>query len=204
MSEMILDVEIRNNPKELEGGWASTDLMGISFACVLYNESQRMHVYDGELEGMCGLRALRAQIMSAKKIIGFNLCNFDYPVIFETSRPDWFSGKPAIIKLKEYLFPKTVDILREIWKSLGLDPDNFDFKTHKGWGLDAVCSGTLSRSKTGDSSKMINLWREKRYAEIITHCSDDVTMTRDLWKFIKSYGYIFNGKLRKRLSLSLP
>jgi len=200
MSEIVLDIEIRRNPKDLPGSWDSTHLMGVSFACVWVEGGQRMHVYDGEAEGPCGLRALRQQILLADKIIGFNLCNFDYPVIFEMSRADWSNAKPAK-ELKERIFPKTRDILREIWLAMGLDPDKFNPKTHDGWGLDAVCAGTLSVRKASDSAKMPSLWDEKRYAEIITHCSDDVAMTRDLDKFIQTYGYVFNDKLKKRLSL---
>jgi hypothetical protein len=126
---IVVDVEIKKTIEETPGGWDATDKLGVAVAVVYEFQTDRFRIYGDTAPE---LEALRARIMKADRISGFNIWKFDFPVIF---------GLPGRERVQE-LLPKTNDMLRRIWQSLGLNPDAFS-KQHGGWGLDAVARGTL-------------------------------------------------------------
>lgn len=196
---VVFDIEIQKTIEELPDGWNSTELMGVSVACVWEYRTRRMLTYGPE-----DIVALKTRLLYANRITSFNGWNFDYPVVWGVGKEEWRKRDgfvfPIVSEIKTELLPKTNDLLRRIWKALDLDPDCFDKRTHGGWGLDVVAQNTLGVGKTGYGGYAPQWFQAGQWARLVTYCADDVALTRDLSDFIDRYGYVIgeNG-LKVRL-----
>lgn len=189
---IVVDVEIQKTIEELPRGWDSTDLMGVSVACVWEYQGQRMRVY-----GPDDVQALRERILAADEVAGFNIFNFDFPVIWGVSRSDWALSS----HLKEMLLPTTNDILRRIWLSLRLDPDRYDKKTHSGYSLDRIVELLFGKKKIGYGGDAPKWYQAGQWAKLANYCADDVALERDLLDFIDRYGFIIDPHTGKMLPI---
>ena len=188
IDHIVVDVEIQKTIEETPGGWDATDLLGVAVACVWEYRTQRMRVYGPE-----EVPALRARLGEADRISGFNIWKFDFPVIF---------GLPGRERV-ETLRSKTDDMLRRIWQSLNLDPDEFT-AAHKGWNLDAVAGSTLSAGKIGWGGDAPKWFQAGQIQRVANYCADDTALERDLCDFIEKYGYVVNGGRVLRIPRWLP
>ena len=184
MDHVVVDVEIAKTIEQV-GGWDATDKMGIGYAVVYEYKTDRFRVYGPEDADTLGERLLRAD-----RITGFNIWNFDFPVIWGVARAEW----PEATEVRRALEPKTDDILRRIWLALGLNPDVFEGSTHGGWGLNAVVGATMKNAKIGHGADAPVWFQEGRHAKVIEYCIDDVALERDLGEFIHRNGYVLNVK----------
>lgn len=185
MDHVVVDVEIAKTIEEV-GGWDHTELMGISCAVVYEYKADRFRVYGpGDVE------ALRNRLLKADRITGFNTYRFDFPVIWG------LPGRERVTALKT----KSNDLLQRIWKSLGLDEEQFS-DAHKGWGLDAVAMGTLGVGKSGNGADAPKWFQAGQWARLVDYCIDDVRLERNLGAFIDKYGYVINGKTDQVLRIT--
>jgi len=197
---VVVDVEIQKTIEETPGGWDATDKLGVACACLWEYRGARMRVY-----GPDDVDALRTRLLQADRITGFNIFNFDFPVIWGIPKNDWINwvqldhpcpgsthGGP--LDLKRALEPKTNDLLRRIWQSVGHDPDRFAPKTHGGWSLDAVVSSTLNTLKIGNGADAPKWYQQGLLHKVINYCADDVALERDLSDFADRYGYVMGPK----------
>jgi DEAD/DEAH box helicase domain-containing protein len=185
LDHVVVDVEIAHTIEETPGGWDATNELGVSVACLWEYRTSRMRVY-GPLE----LTTLQDRLLAADRISGYNIWKFDFPVIWGISRTDWME-RYRNIALKAELGRKTDDLLRRIWKALGLSPDEFS-DSHKGWGLDAVASSTLGYHKIGYGGDAPKWYQAGQIQRVVNYCADDVAMERDLTDFVDRYGYVVN------------
>lgn len=196
MGHVVVDVEIQKTIEETQGGWDATDKLGVAVACVWEYRTARMRVY-----GPKDVKTLQEQLLLADRISGFNILNFDFPVIWGIEKRTWLDcrndlgaskGPAAIYK---QLLPKTDDMLRRIWCAKNLDPDIFDKRTHGGCGLDAVAVGTIASSKIGYGGNAPAWYQAGLIQKVANYCADDVAIERDLTDFVERYGYvIIDGK----------
>lgn len=192
MDHVVVDVEIQQTIEETPGGWGATDKLGVSCACLWEESAGRMRVYGDRPEE---LEALKDRLLRADRISGFNIWNFDFPVIWAVSKRDWTENKlPEVRRLRLRLMDKTDDILRRIWQSLNLNPDVFVPKNHGGWSLDVVAAATLGASKIGHGASAPVWYKEGQFGRLINYCCDDVMLERDLALFIARYGYVRNDQ----------
>lgn len=178
---IVFDVEIIKPVEECSRGWDSTDEMGVSMAAVWEHQGDRMRIY-----GPDDLEALRERLLRADRITGYNIWSFDFPVVWGLSRPDWRRDTLH----KPMLAPKTDDILRRIWQSKGLGPDEFYPRTHGGWKLDDVVAETLGVRKIGDGAQAPHWFRAGQVHRVINYCADDVAIERDLGEFVERWGFV--------------
>ncbi len=176
IDHIVVDVEIQKTIEETPGGWDSTNLLGCAVACVWQYRDQRMRVY-----GPDDVKALQERLLKADRISGFNIWKFDFPLIF---------GIPGRDRV-ESLRTKTDDMLRRIWKALGLNPDEFT-NSHKGWGLDAVAGATLNAGKIGYGGDAPKWYQAGLVQKVVNYCADDVALERDLTDFVDRHGYVLN------------
>jgi hypothetical protein len=94
----------------------------------------------------------------------------------------------------------TNDLLRKIWMSLGLNPDDFTDR-HKGWGLDVVCRGTFGRGKTGNGGDAPKWFQAGQWPRLVDYCIDDVKLERNLTNFVDKYGFVINGETGRVLRM---
>ncbi len=206
MDHVVVDVEIQKTIEETPGGQDATDKLGVAVACVWEYRTQRMRVYGPE-----DVELLRGRLLEADRISGFNIFNFDFPVIWGIGKRDWIGAgleaqanvmsaeSAPIIRLRHSVQSKTDDMLRRIWQAKGLDPDNFSPRTHGGVGLDAIASATLGACKIGYGGDAPLWFQQGRIQAVVNYCADDVALERDLTDFVERYGYVLlaDGKKLK-------
>lgn len=203
MDHVVVDVEIQKTIEETPGGWDATDKLGVAVACVWEYSGARMRVY-----GPDDVEALQERLLAADRISGYNILNFDFPVIWGVAKPDWIDqsrlSNPQLkerASVKARLLPKTDDMLRRIWQALGLDPDNFQGRTHGGYSLDKVAWATLDAGKIGHGEDAPKWYQAGQVQRVVNYCADDMALERDLTDFVDRYGYVLvndQGALRPR------
>lgn len=189
IDHVVVDVEIAHIVEETPGGWDATDKLGISVACVWEYTIARMRVY-----GPDDVKALRSRLLRADRISGFNVWNFDFPVIWGISKPDWKGMVREDNRyLKDQLGNRCNDLLRRIWQAKGLDPDKFDDRTHGGVGLDMIAQATLGVKKIGYGGDAPKWYQAGQVQRVVNYCADDTALERDLTDFVDRYGYVITG-----------
>lgn len=181
----VFDCEIKKRIEDCSNGWKSHDEMGISVLALYDYLTGRYRVFGDENQS----EALQI-LLGYDFVVGFNTVGFDWKLV----RATW----PTKLQRKS----RDIDILREIWLSLGLNPDRFDPKTHGGYKLDDVAFETIGMRKSGDGAKAPILFQDGKMAELFDYCLEDVRIERTLFEFAATYGYVVrNGQ---RMSLKIP
>lgn len=186
MDHIVIDVEIQKTIDETPGGWDATDKLGVAVACVWEYQTQRMRVY-----GPDDVQALRERLLTANRISGYNIFNFDFPVIWGIEKKEWMAD---LYEYRQNLLPKTNDILRRIWVAQGFNPDVWQ----KGMGnskLDDIAGATIGARKIGNGADAPVWYQAGEVQRVVNYCADDVAIERDLTDFVDRYGYVVhNGK----------
>ncbi|CAB4223480.1 hypothetical protein UFOVP1670_72 [uncultured Caudovirales phage] len=197
MRAIIYDIEIKKaipdrNGKRLDGieyceGWQDHANMGISvIGCYDYVEDRARVFCDdnmGDFYDLCDSRDL---------LVGFNNIPFDNAVI------DANHGGKIMPEDRCY------DILREIWIAAGLPP-TFDFKTHGGYGLDAMCERNFGTKKTGSGALAPVDWQQGRIGRVIDYCLNDIMLTKQLLdNIISGHQPLVDPKTGKPLFPRIP
>lgn len=176
---------IRKDGIEYCTGWDDHANMGISVLCAYDFANELPLVYCAD-----NLSAFASLVGRADWLIGFNNARFDNRVLACNG-----------IEIAE---SKTIDLLAEIWKAKGLDPDNFDLATHGGFGLDAICAANFGSGKTGNGATAPVEWQQGNIGNVVSYCLNDVMLTFRLWRKIINLGEIVNPKTNQPLAISLP
>lgn len=178
---IVYDIELANDPKAI-GGWDAYDKMEISCIGTYDYETDQYRIFQHDEIGEC-IEFLH----SSKMIIGFNNVGFDDNVM-----------KARGLKVGKV---KSFDILREIWKAKGLDPDNTSPMTHGGTGLDRTSTLTFGNRKSGQGAHAIKLWEERKVGELYSYCLNDVRLTKKLMDRIARGEPINSGKPSQVLNI---
>jgi hypothetical protein len=88
---------------------------------------------------------------------------------------------------------KSYDLLVAIWKAAGLGPV-FEYPSHMGFSLDAVCSANLAHSKSGNGAAAPRLWQLGKIGSVIDYCLNDVRLTYEILVLIQVNGWIFDPR----------
>lgn len=182
MDHVVVDVEIQKTIEETPGGWDATDKLGVAVACVWEYQTQRMRVYGPE-----DMEALRERLLRADRISGYNILNFDFPVIWGIAQPDWREPPvgQGIVSLKENLTGKQNDLLLRIWKAVGS-------RSGGGCKLDDIASATIGVHKIGNGADAPKWYQAGQVQRVVNYCADDVAVERDLTDFVDRYGYVIH------------
>lgn len=196
MDHVVLDVEIAHTIEETPGGWDATDKLGIAVACIWQYRDQRMRVY-----GPDDVKALQERLLVADRISGYNIFNFDFPVIWGLSRSKWVNdvkyfppedgGTEPGLFLKRTLRSKTNDLLCYIWQALGFNPDA-DGPKATGCKLDDIARATIGAKKIGNGADAPKWFQAGQVQRVVNYCADDVAIERDLVDFVDRYGYVIH------------
>lgn len=124
-------------------------------------------------------------------VVGYNSIGFDNPLCAAHG-----------ITIPE---DKSYDLLVEIWKAAGLGP-KFQYPTHIGFTLDAVCTANLGLGKTGHGALAPVQWQRGQIGAVIDYCLNDVRITRQLLERIQKHGWIVDPRdsSRKLTIKNLP
>jgi len=183
----VFDLEIKKRIEDCSKGWNSHDEMGISVLCLYDYLTGRYRVFDDANKD----EALNI-LNNYDLVSGFNTVKFDWNVVNKS----WPNGYTRI--------GKDYDILREIWVSQGLDPDNFNGRTHGGYKLDDVAFDTIGMRKTANGALAPIMFQEGRFAELVDYCLEDVRIERTLFEFVVNNGYVIRNGQQISLKVEVP
>ena len=167
---IIIDVEIRKaipgKERLIEGieycdGWRDFANMGVACACTYDTATNLSRVFYEE-----ELTDLQAYIAN-KQTAGFNTRRFDLPLLAH-------HGVTVEDPTSHF------DILESIWLAQGLDPDEFNWKTHGGWSLDNIMQSTFGIGKSGSGAMAPVWWQQGKRGQVVDYCLRDVWLEAKL------------------------
>ena len=158
--DIVFDVETKYSFDEV-GGRSNFHKLGVSVVGVyIYGDDKYVAFEEHELP------LFEKMLVSAGKIIGFNIHHFDLPVL-----QPYFS-----FKLKNL---PTLDLMDGVEKSA-------DFRI----SLNNLSETTLGAKKGGDGLQALKWYKEGKIEEIKKYCLKDVELTKDLYEFGKKNGHV--------------
>jgi len=194
MRVMVYDVEVRQGPEKVKGGWDNPEGMGFA-SCVVYDYSTNLyrffmtlphgHIPPSLDRSYQRWLKCRAFLEEATLLVGFNNIRFDDRVIWGND----LVGSPPIRRydiLLEYVKGRFgFESVEEAQEKLG------DRTIHDGsFSLDGLAEGTLGLRKTGHGAKAPRLWSAYCFDELLEYNLNDVRLTVRLFDFIKRYGFV--------------
>lgn len=172
---LVIDFETKKSFEEVGGKQNLRDL-GISVAGVYSYRDDAFRAYE-EHE----LPEFEEQLLHTEHLIGFNIINFDLPVL-----------APYLTRVSLDRIAVT-DIFDDAVKFLG----------HR-IGLAGLAKATLGASKSGDGLEALKWFKEGRIEEVKRYCLDDVRLTHDLYEYGKRHGHVlFESYFDKKIH-SIP
>lgn len=178
---VVYDIEVRQGPNTVKGGWNNPYGMGFASAVVWDYQKGRYFFYLHDPNPLIGH-------LTNRVVVSFNGVKFDAKVLLGND----YKGAPwtdydilqEYVKVR-YGFPSVV----EAEEALG------DDKVHDGtFNLDSLSQHTLGRGKIGSGAKAPELYQMGDYASLLEYNLEDVRLTRDLFDFIRRYGYVVDGR----------
>ncbi len=159
---LVYDLETKKIISEV-GGYEHLDKLGISLAGVYNYTDDTYHALREEQ-----LDTFRAWLEDCDLLIGFNSKGFDNVVL-----------QPYMQGLDLSTIPH-LDMLEVVTETLG-----FRLK------LDNIASTTLNEGKSGSGLDAIRYYRLGQWDKLESYCIDDVKVTRDVYEYGKTHGYIW-------------
>ena len=157
---LYFDLETQKSADDV-GGWGNIHDMKLAVGVVWDSCEQEYFSY---LEGAAS--QLVKKLWTADLVVGFNVKKFDYGVL-----------QPyADFDLDEIT---TFDMLIDVNKKLG----------HR-LSLNHLAENTLNAEKSADGLVSLQWYKEGKIDKIIEYCKQDVEITRDLFLYGESNGYV--------------
>lgn len=161
LNEIVFDVETKKSFDEV-GGRNNLAALGVSVLGAYFYRDGTFKAYE-EHE----LSEFENELEKADRVIGFNIHNFDLPVL-----------QPYMKHMALNILP-TLDIFDDVTAKL----------KHR-ISLDALSKATLGAQKSGHGLEALQWFREGRIQEVKDYCLKDVELTRDLYEFGKAHGHL--------------
>jgi len=160
---LVFDLETKRLAEEV-GGWNHINMMGLSAGVTYHVEQDHWTLYKEEDAGL-----LLDELVSATKVVGYNVIRFDYTVL-----------QPYGLYVDRALVEKTADLLSDISRSLG-------FRV----SLDLVAEATLGESKSANGLAAVEWYKKGEIDKVLAYCKQDVFVTFRVWEFGREHGQIF-------------
>jgi len=157
---LYFDLETQKSAEDV-GGWGNIHDMKLAVGVVWDSCEQEYFSYQENTA-----LQLVEKLQTADLVVGFNVKKFDYGVL----QP--YAG----FDLDEIT---TFDMLIDINKKLG----------HR-LSLNHLAENTLNAKKSADGLVSLQWYKEGEIDKIIKYCRQDVEITRDLFLYGESHGYV--------------
>lgn len=152
------------------GGWDHVDKLGISVACA----------YDSKTDQFLSFRENEIksliELCEERLVVGYNIRGFDLPVMvpygLNVGRLDVFDIMYDLETLTRQRFLK----------------------------LEAVARGTLGAGKSADGLQAVEWWKTGQIQKIIDYCTQDVKVTRDIFQYGRSNGFVKIQRSEERIT----
>jgi DEAD/DEAH box helicase domain-containing protein len=172
-NDLFFDLETLRSAADV-GGWDKAGAMGLALGVVYDRGRDRWRTYREE-----EAKELIIDLLSAPRVVGFNVKRFDYAVLSGYADADF--SRVA-----------TLDLLEEVHKILG-------FRL----SLAHLAGATLGVAKSGDGLQSLAWVREGRWDLVEAYCRRDVEITFRLFDFGREHGHLLFQD-REGRSLRLP
>ncbi len=157
---LYFDLETQKSAEDV-GGWGNIHDMKLAVGVVWDSCEQEYFSYQENTA-----LQLVEKLQTADLVVGFNVKKFDYGVL-----------QPyADFDLDEI---NTFDMLIDVNKKLG----------HR-LSLNHLAENTLNAKKSADGLVSLQWYKEGKIDKIIEYCKQDVEITRDLFLYGESHGYV--------------
>jgi len=196
VNAIIYDIEILRSVPNKDGskvegieycaGWHDHANMGITVIGAYDYTEDRYRVFCKDNFQRFLARATQPDTL----LVGFNNIPFDNAVI----------GAELRIPLPEVI---CYDLLRETWVASGLG-QKFEYPSHIGYSLDAICARNFGTTKTGDGSLAPVLWQRGEIGAVIDYCLNDVRLTKQLFDAVRRGQPILSPRDGNPLTLRHP
>ena len=175
MNSVFFDLETQNLFQDVGG---RQNISRLRLACgVTWSETRQDFAVYLEKD----VPALLEELSSASRIIGFNLKEFDYPVLQVYSPAVRLGSLP------------TLDMLLDISRTLG-------FRL----SLDSIAAATLGAGKSADGVQSVEWFRKGELDKVADYCKADVDITRRVYEFGRANGFLYyNSKLGGKLKVNV-
>ncbi|MFQ5718203.1 MAG: DEAD/DEAH box helicase [Acidobacteriota bacterium] len=158
--DLVFDLETLRSADDV-GGWSHSADMGLALA-VVWDRGRDVWTTYRETD----VKDLIIDLLSARRVIGFNVRRFDYTVLSAYAPAD-FGRIP------------TLDLLDEIYAVLG-------FRL----SLGHLAETTLGMAKGGDGLASLEWVRTGRWDLVETYCRKDVEITARLFDHGRDHGHL--------------
>lgn len=201
---LIYDLEIirspKIDPKRPNYAYAKDwdDHIGMGIACIgVYNYAtgdlfcQRVDLMgcSPDFADMSEYGKLIRTFQDADLVIGYNNQKFDDPMMKSHGYP--------IVPYKSY------DLLVNIYAAVGLY-GAWDYHTHAGYNLDAVCKANGIEGKSGNGADAPFEWQDGKFEHVMEYCKNDVWITKLLIDKVFRDGGLISPKTGKFVRISMP
>ncbi len=160
MDKIVIDIETKNSFADV-GGERNLKALEVSFVGIYsYNQDKFLSFFEADLA------ALRPIFQNAGLVVGFNINQFDLPVL----EKHFDFNLMALPRL---------DLFAEVELGFG-----------RRIGLDVLAKANLGVGKSNHSLDAIKFYNEGRFDELEKYCLQDVRLTRDLYELAKKQGYL--------------
>lgn len=157
---VVLDLETKKSFREVER--RKPEGLGVSVVGTYSYETDELRAFrEEEFDQLFRL------LESSSLLIGFNITEFDLPVL----KPYYVGDLMKIPRL---------DLLTSVQEAIG-----------RRIALNEFARETLKTQKSGHGLQAIDFYNEGKWDELIHYCLDDVRITRDLYEFGKKKGEIY-------------
>lgn len=148
---------------EYVSDWHDHQEMGVSVIGAIELESGRSRVFcEDNFDEFAELAEIHGVL------VGFNNIPFDNAVLRASGIVDIPEGK-------------CYDLLKETWSAAGLGP-SFEYPSHAGYGLDAVCERNGLGKKSGHGALAPVDWQRGNIGAVIDYCLQDCNITAKLFQ----------------------
>lgn len=153
-NKIVFDLETQYSFDDV-GGRGNLRLLKVSVLGAYDYRTNEFRCYEeGELA------AFEERLREQPQLIGFNIRQFDLPVLAPyLATVDWRTLK-------------TLDLMEEVVRFTG----------HR-VSLNSLVAATLGERKIADGLEALRFWREGRIRELKEYCLDDVRLTRELYEY---------------------
>jgi len=172
---LVIDIETKKSFADV-GGKENLRELGVAVAGVYsYGANEFFALEEHELP------RLGEMLARSERLIGFNIKQFDIPVM------EPYLGQDAFSRLA------VTDIFEDAQNFLG----------HR-VGLDGVAKATLGVGKSGHGLEALEWFKQGRIEEVKKYCLDDVRLTRDLYDYGKKNSHVLFESFVDRKIHSIP
>lgn len=159
VEKLVLDLETKRSFEEVKA--REPRLLGVSVVGIYSYKDGQFRIFQEK-----DIKLLLPYLKQATLIIGFNIKNFDFPVL-----------QPYLDFDLQQL--NSLDIFEEVYKSLG-------FRI----GLNSIAQATLKIGKIGTGLDALRYFRKGEMARLTKYCRQDVFITRELYEYGRRYGHL--------------